>query len=120
MKGGDENSAASFYEHFGTLGITDGGALLLVILGSHHLLFAFVKIYGFEDPYPGYAKVGRKQQEASTALSQLRRDRCKAETYDAAVQGCLSSPVEYSEHVQALAFHYKSKMMSYEGRRSYA
>ena len=111
------NSAASFYEHFG-LGITDGGALLLVILGLIIFCFAFVKIYGFEDPYPGYAKVGRKQQEASAALSQLREEtrlpKLK-EAYDTAVQGLSLLSVEYSEHVQACSVSLESKkMMSYE------
>ena len=111
------NSAASFYEN-NAVGISDGGALLLVILGLVIFWFAFMKIYGFEDPYPGYPKVGRREKEASARLNERREENLLPDlrkAYEQAVQKMNSMFETYSEYVHACSMSLESKkQLSYE------
>ena len=83
-------------------GISDGGALLLVVLGFIIAIIAFLKNYNFEDPYPGYSKIGKREQDAVIDLL-ARREEVRLpklrKVYEEAIGKLRQLSFRYTEHV---------------------
>lgn len=66
------NSGKMFFQN--PFGISNGSALLLAVLGFMIAVAAFLKSYNYGDSYPGYSRVGRKEQDASQVLMHSREE----------------------------------------------